>query len=113
MYMKKYAIGLDNGGTAQALYPQLCQQFMPCQQVSLLAWFKDHNRAVCDNAQWVFSVKDYIRFRLTGEAYSEATDISGSGLMDVRNARFDKSLLESLGIGEVYEKLAPLRKAAL
>ena len=98
-----------NDGTAQALYPQLCQQIIPCQQASLLAWFKDHNRAVYDNTQWVFSVKDYIRFRLTGEAYSEVTDISGSGLMDVRNARFDKSLLESLGIGEVYEKLAPLR----
>ena len=98
-----------NDGTEQKLYPQLCQHLMACQQVSLLAWFKNHNRAVYDNIEWVFSVKDYIRFRLTGEAYSEATDISGSGLMDVKNARFDKSLLEALGIGEVYEKLAPLK----
>lgn len=96
-------------GTHARIYPQTCQDIMACQQVSLLAWFKEHHRDVYDNIQWVFSVKDYIRFRLTGEAFCEATDISGSGLMDVRNACFDKALLEDLGIGEVFEKLAPLR----
>jgi L-xylulokinase len=96
-------------GTAQALYAQLCQDLIPCQQASLLAWMKDHSRETYDDIQWVFSVKDYIRFRLTGEAYSEASDISGSGLMDVKNVRFDRELLKALGIGEVYEKLAPLR----
>jgi len=96
-------------GTHAKIRPQTCQDMMACQQVSLLAWFKDHHRDVYDNIQWVFSVKDYIRFRLTGEAYCEATDISGSGLMDVRNARFDKELLADLGIGEVFEKLAPLK----
>jgi L-xylulokinase len=29
--------------------------------------------------------------------------------MDVKNARFDKEILEKLGIGEVYEKLAPIK----
>lgn len=105
MYPEKW----KKDGTAEKLYPQLCQQLIACQQASLLAWLKDHERKVYDNIQWVFSVKDYIRFRLTGEAYCEATDISGSGLMDVKNARFDKDMLEQLGIGEVYEKLAPLR----
>lgn len=99
-------------GVFQQLYPQLCQQLIPSQQASLLAWLKEHNRAAYDNTQWVFSVKDYIRFRLTGEAYCEATDISGSGLMDVRSARFDPNLLEALGIPEVYEKLAPLKFSA-
>lgn len=96
-------------GTWEKLYPQICQKFMACQQVSLLAWFKEHEREVYDNIEWVFSVKDYIRFRLTGEAYSEATDISGSGLMDIKNACFDRNLLKELGIEEVYEKLAPIR----
>lgn len=105
MYPEKW----NSNGTAQKLHTQLCQQFMACQQVSLLAWFKDNKREVYDNIKWVFSVKDYIRFRLTGEAYSEATDISGSGLMDVKNACFDQQLLKELGIEEVYEKLAPIK----
>ena len=96
-------------GTFEGQYPKLCQQVMASQQLSILAWLKDHERAVYDNIQWVFSVKDYVRFRLTGEAFCEATDISGSGLMNVRDACFDKELLEAFGIGEVYEKLAPLR----
>ena len=96
-------------GTLTKLYPQLCQQLIACQQAPLLAWLKDHEPEAYDRIRWVFSVKDYIRFRLTGEAYCEATDISGSGLMDVRNARFDKDMLETLGIGEIFEKLAPLR----
>ena len=95
-------------GTFDRLYPQLCQQLLACQPVSILAWMKDHERAVYDNIQWIFSVKDYIRFRLTGRANSEATDISGSGLMDVKNARFDRTMLEDLGIAEVYDALAPL-----
>ena len=96
-------------GTHEKIYPQTCQDIMACQQVSLLAWFKDHHREVYDNIEWVFSVKDYIRFRLTGEAFCEATDISGSGLMDVKNAEFNKEILVELGIPEVYEKLAPLK----
>jgi L-xylulokinase len=99
----------EREGTFARLYPQLCQQLIPCQQASLLAWLKDHEPGTYDRARWVFSVKDYIRFRLTDEAYCEATDISGSGLMDVRNARFDPALLDALGIGEVIDKLAPLR----
>lgn len=105
----QYPIKWNESGVHAELHPQICQQFMACQQVCLLAWLKDNDRAVYDNIEWVFSVKDYIRFRLTGEAYSEATDISGSGLMDVKNARFDKEILEKLGIGEVYEKLAPIK----
>lgn len=105
----KYPQKWYEDGTHAALHEQLCQEFMACQQAALLAWLKDHHRDVYDNIQYVFSVKDYVRFRLTGEAYCEATDISGSGLMDVKNARFDKEMLEKLGIGEVYDKLAPIK----
>ena len=96
-------------GTAQALYSDICQKLLPCQQASLLAWMKINDQAVYENIQWVFSVKDYIRFCLTGEAYSEATDISGSGLMNLRTVSFDKELLDSLGIGEMYDCLPPIR----
>ena len=105
----KYPQKWYESGIHKELHDRLCQEFMACQQVSLLAWFKDHHKDVYDNIKYVFSVKDYIRFRLTKEAYSEATDISGSGLMDVKNARFDKEILEKLGIGEVFEKLAPIK----
>lgn len=104
-YPKKW----KEDGTFAEIHPQICQELMACQQVSILAWLKDNEREIYDNIKWVFSVKDYIRFRLTDEAYCEATDISGSGLLDVKNARFDKELLEKYGIVEVFEKLAPIK----
>ena len=99
-------------GTFDRVYPQTCQQMMPCQQTALLRWLKEHEPEVYGNIKYVFSVKDYIRFRLTGEAYCEFTDISGSGLMDVKNARFDRGLLDAMGIGEVFDALAPLKASS-
>lgn len=95
-------------GVFQALYPQLCQQQMACQPSALLAWIKEHEPAVYQNIRWVFSIKDYIRFRLTGVALSECTDLSGSGLMDVKNQRIDPELLRALGIGEAEGMIPPL-----
>lgn len=108
----EYPIRWQKDGTLRKLYPKLCQQLMACQQVSLLAWMKEHERSVYDNIEWVFSVKDYIRFRLTGEPFCEMTDISGSGLLNVRDGCYDKEILDSFGIGEVMEKLAPLKNSA-
>jgi L-xylulokinase len=96
-------------GTFDSLYPRLCQQIMACQPVSLLAWFKDHDRPVYDSIKYVFSVTDYIRWRLSGEAWSEATNSSGSGLMNVRDACFDRDMLEAFGIAEVFDMLPPVR----
>ena len=96
-------------GTHSALYDRLCQQFMACQQVSLLAWFKENDRKTYDNIRWAFSVTDYIRFRLTGEAFSEATNISGSGLLNVRDAKVDRDMLAALGIAEAADMVPPLR----
>ncbi|MDR2630353.1 MAG: carbohydrate kinase [Spirochaetaceae bacterium] len=95
-------------GKHALFYDRLCQQLMACQQVSLLAWLREHDRKTYDNIQWAFSVTDYIRFRLTGEAASEATNISGSGLMNVRDVRIDADLLAAFGIAEVYDMIPPL-----
>ena len=105
----RYPQKWKENGIFKSQYPKLCQQVLACQQLAILAWMKDHDRVAYDNIKWVFSVKDYIRFRLTNEAYSEATDISGSGLLNVRDACLDKDMLEAFGVGEVFEKLAPLR----
>lgn len=97
-----------DSGVYDQLYPRLCQDLLPCQQVSLLAWMKEHEPAVYQNIQWIFSVKDYIRFRLTDRPFSEQTDLSGSGLMNVRDGRLDTDLLQTLGIGEMARRIPPV-----
>jgi len=70
---------------------------------------KDHDRSVYDSIQWVFSVTDYIRFRLSGEAWSEATNISGSGLMNVRDSKIEEDIFKAFGIAEAYAMIPPLK----
>lgn len=107
----RYPLQWKEDGTFDKLYPQLCQQLLACQQVSLLRWMKDHEPENYQAIRWVFSVKDYVRFRLTGEAYAELTDISGSGLLDVSHSCYSRQMLEALGIGEMFDKLPPLKSS--
>ena len=79
------------------------------QPVALLAWMKDHAPEVLQKTRYIFAVKDYIRYMLTGEAYAEYTDFTGANLVNLNTGAYDRELLELFGIGEVYEKLPPLR----
>ena len=68
----------NEDGTASRTFEKTCQSILACQPVSLLRWLKDNRPGVVESTRWVFEVKDYIRFMLTGEAFAEATDYSGS-----------------------------------
>jgi L-xylulokinase len=105
----KYPKKWKEDGTYEKIHDKTCQDILACQQVSILAWMKDNEKNVYDNIKYVFSVKDYIRFRLTGEAYCEVTDISGSGLMDITTVSFDREVLEAYGIPEAYDMLPPIK----
>ena len=79
--------------------------------MSILNWFKEHKPEVLENTQWIFECKDYIRFRLTGEAFAEKTDYSGSGLMNLRDRCFDEELLALFGLKDLMRCLPPLKNA--
>ena len=96
-------------GTYDQVYDKIYQRILACQPVCLLKWLKEIDRAVYDNIQHILSVKDYIRFMLTDEAYLEITDFSGTGLMNVAEAKTDQALLDAYGLPEVYDMLSPLK----
>ena len=99
-------------GTNKLVYEKTFQQILACQPVSLLAWLKKHQPEVIENTKYIFAVKDYVRYMLTGEAYAEYTDFSGANLVNLSTKAYDKELMELFGLGEVYDKLPPLRYAA-
>lgn len=107
-YVKKW----KEDGTAEKVYEKTFQEILACQPVSLLAWLKEHHPEVVENTQYVFAVKDYVRYRMTGEAYSEYTDCSGGNLVNLKTGKHDRELLEYMGLEDVYEKLPPLKHAA-
>lgn len=98
-------------GITEAAAAKTLQPLRDVHPVCLLRWFKENREDVYRNIQFVFEAKDYIRFRLTGEAYAEATDYSGTGLMDLHKAAFDRELLKLYGIEEVYDALPPLKNS--
>ena len=98
-------------GTEEKVFALSCQHIMNCQPVSLLAWLKDNEPENYANIGYVFECKDYVRFRLTGEARAEITDYSGANLMNLHTRAYDRALLELFGIPEVFEALPPLVRA--
>lgn len=103
-YVKKW----NEDGTAEKIYQKTCQEILACQPVSLLAWLKDHAPEAYAKTRYVFAVKDYIRFCLTGKANADYTDFSGGNLVNLKTGAYDRELMEDFGIGEVYDKLPPL-----
>lgn len=99
----------EQTGINKLVYKKTFQKILAVQPVSLLAWFKENKPEVLNATRYIFAVKDYIRYMLTGEAFSEYTDCSGSNLVNLTNGRHDKELMQLLGIEECYDKLPPLR----
>ncbi len=50
------------------------------------------------NAAWLLPPKDYLRFRLTGEAATDPTDAAGTLLWNIRTGNWELSLVELAGI---------------
>lgn len=105
----EYPAKFEKQGTARRVFDRIYQEIMACHPVSLLWWLKDHEPQVIPKIKWIFSVKDYIRFRLTGQAFAEITDCSGSGLLNIKDKSLDPSLLREYGLEHLFPALPPLK----
>ena len=102
----------NRDGTADKVFDKTYQRILACQPVSLLCWLRDNRPEVFQNIRWIFEVKDYIRYRLTGEAFAELTDISGSNLLNLATGRYDRELLGLYGLDPIWEALPPLKRSS-
>ena len=106
-----YPLRWAEDGTEAKAFERSCQHVMACQPVALLAWLKDNEPEAYANIRWVFEAKDYVRFRMTGQARAEYTDYSGANLMNLHKRTYDRELLRLFGIEEVFDALPPLSEA--
>jgi L-xylulokinase len=93
-------------------FPYSLQSYWPAQPNALLLWLKQNEPQNYENIGAVLMVKDYIKYRLTGEITGDYTDMSGANLMDVPNKRYSPELLELYDIPEVYDALPPLKHSS-
>ena len=105
----RYPVQWKKDGTEKKVFERSCQHILSSQPVSLLAWLKDNEPEALERTQWIFACKDYVRFRLTGEAFAELTDYSGCNLVNLHTGQYDQELLGLFGLSACMEKLPPLR----
>ena len=104
-YVKRW----NEDGTARKVYEKTFQEILACQPVSILAWLRDNEPEAYARARYIFAVKDFIRFRLTGEAYADYTDFSGGNLVNLTTHAYDRELMALFGLEDAYDKLPELR----
>ncbi|MFN8474068.1 MAG: xylulokinase [Anaerolineae bacterium] len=63
-----------------------------------LLWLQENEPAIYAAIAHVLLPKDYLRYYLTGEIGTEATDASGTSLMDVKAGAWNSELLAAFGI---------------
>lgn len=77
-------------------------------QAPKIIWLRDEEPENFDRIARVLLPKDYVRLRLTGEAATDASDASGTLLLDVKQRKWSEEILEALEIPaewmpDVYE----------
>jgi len=86
-----------------------------------LMWLKENEPEVIRNTRKVLAVKDYVRFRLTGDYVTDSIEAMGFLLLDARNNTWSEKLCALAGIDpaimppvvDPMQKLSPLTKQAL
>ncbi|MDO5088257.1 MAG: FGGY-family carbohydrate kinase [Leptotrichiaceae bacterium] len=106
-YVKKWY----EDGTKNEVYKKTYQEILSGQPVSILNWFRDNKPEILKKVKYIVSVKDYIRFKITGEIYSEITDFSGSNLLNLNTGQYDGELLSLFGLEEIMPLLPPLKQS--
>jgi L-xylulokinase len=96
----------------EEVLPRTAQSLWAAQPAALLAWLRDNEPATFGNIGTILMVKDYIRYRLTGELRAEITDMSGTGLMNVVDETYDSAVTKAYGLPEIDSWLPPLAEPA-
>ena len=92
-------------GIERTIYPMTCQSTWAAQPIALLVWFRRNMPEVLDASRWVLGIKDWIRYKLTGEFTTEITEASSTCLCNLHTRLFDHAIFEAAGIADCLEKM--------
>lgn len=96
----------EQEGINEKAYPYVYRNSTPGNTNALLAWLKENEPENYCKIRWIFSMKDYLAYRLTGKIISGYGCMSASALMNLKTGKYDSRLAEIFGIPEVMTKLA-------
>ena len=105
---RNYVEKWQKDGTADKIFPYTYQGLYTSHPVSLLAWLKDHEPENYKKMKWVFSMKDFLVYRMTGVPVADYCNQSGGSFMNLNTGKYEPKILEILGIPEIVDKLPPI-----
>jgi L-xylulokinase len=100
--------GWQARGVLDTIWPSILQTPYAGQPPALLRWLKQREPDVYDRIGAALLVKDYIKYRLTGELTTDLSDISAAGLLDLERRDYTPELLDAYGIAEIAGALPPI-----
>jgi len=95
-------------GLSAKLFPRIGQMPGFYHPVSILAWLKKQEPESYARVRWIFSMKDYLNFRLTGKATAGKGTQSGSCIVDLHTQEYAPELLDEFGLPEMKNCLPPM-----
>lgn len=95
-------------GVNDSVYPKTLQTLWTGHPVSIIRWIKENDSERYAKIGSILMAHDYLRYRLTGEIGAEITNMSESNFFNSVDGCYDKELLSTFGIEEVWHALPPL-----
>ncbi|WP_182354739.1 FGGY-family carbohydrate kinase [Flaviflexus huanghaiensis] len=97
-----------DGSYREKCKPLTMQSLFSGGPLPILAWLAENEPDVVDKTRYIFMAKDFIRYRLTGNANFERTDASCTDLYDMVDHELHETVFEKMGAGDWEGKLPPL-----
>lgn len=95
----------QENGIDDQIYEYTFQRLWSGQHAMLLAWYQRECRNSLTDAAYALSIKDFIRYRLTGVIGTEVTDASNTNLFNIHTRKFDPEIFHILGIEHLFSLL--------
>ncbi|MCC8165868.1 MAG: carbohydrate kinase [Planctomycetes bacterium] len=107
-----YAAECRKSGRHNKNLPKTMKSIWGGQPPMLLQWLRDNEPDVLRRTRHIFLLKDLLRFRLTGEAFLEKTEMSGAHLLNQETGLPDEDILRNFDLLDIVDKLPPLRDSS-
>ncbi len=105
---ENYCRKFRKDGTEEKIFPYTLQTTWAAQPAALLPWFRDNQPEALEKTEYILSMKDYIRMKLTGALAGEITEASSGCLVNLDTRSYDRRIFEILGIEDCFDKFPPL-----
>ena len=96
----------------QALYPYILQEIWPSHPLALLAYLNKEEPQRLEQSCHILMGHDYLRYCLCGEIAAERSNMSGSGLVDIRKGEYSSQVLEQMELSCIRSKQCPIIESA-